>query len=73
MSANWFETCLRASLANPELVAEFDRLYGTNLSLKGTGLDLQIDISSGRLEKDLAEFAEFVHHYIASRVKPEGE
>ena len=69
MNKNWFETCLRESLANPDLVAQFDRLYGTNLSLKGTALDLQIDISSGKLEKDLADFIEFVYDCVATRVK----
>ncbi len=51
---------LSAALANPEFVAEFDRLSGTNLSLVGSPLELQIDKSTGRLEHDVRKFLSFI-------------
>jgi hypothetical protein len=46
-------------LENEELVREFDRLRGTNLSLRGSGLDLEIDRATGRLEHDFRVFLDF--------------
>lgn len=66
----WLSICVRAAIASPELVAEFDRQHGTNLTMRGTGLDLQIDLACGRLEHDLQQFVAFVHETIATRVPP---
>lgn len=63
-----FEDCVRASFSDRSLVAEFDRLNGTNLSLRGTGLDLQIDFASGRFEGEVKEFVEFVKECVWSRL-----
>lgn len=54
-----FAACLIQCACNKELVHQYDRLKGTNLSLRGTGLDLAIDQVSGRLDSDLAGFMEF--------------
>lgn len=54
-----FAACLSQCASNKELVGQYDRLKGTNLSLRGTGLDLAIDQASGRLESDLAGFVKF--------------
>lgn len=67
----WLETCVRAALARPELVAEFDRMHGTNLSMRGSGLDLGIDLACNRPEGDVARFIAFIHESVASRVSPE--
>lgn len=64
-----FPECVRECAANRELLAEFDRLKGTNLSLRGTGLDLQIDIHSGRLEQDVQEFVYFVEDVVWNRLQ----
>ncbi len=64
-----FEECVRASFADRALVAEFDRLKRTNLSLRGTGLDLRIDFASGRFEGEVKEFVEFVKECVWDRVK----
>jgi hypothetical protein len=45
---------------NRELLREFDRLRGTNLSLKGAPIDLAMDRATGRLEHDAGLFFEFV-------------
>lgn len=49
---------------NKALVAEFDRLTGSNLSLNGTGLDLMIDKQTGRLASDIEAFVSFVHEFV---------
>lgn len=63
-----FEHCVRESFANKDLVTEFDRLKGTNLSLRGTGLDIQIDLACGRLEQGVAEFVKFVEECVWDRM-----
>ncbi len=63
-----FSECVREAAANKELVAEFDRLNGTNLSLKGTNLDVQIDLACGRLELDVAKFVQFVKECVWDRI-----
>lgn len=60
----FFLSCLRAAAANPELVEQFDRLRGTNLMRRGTGFQLAIDEACGRLEGDLAAFADFVREHV---------
>ena len=46
------------------LVAEFDRLTGANLSMKGNGLELMIDEATGKRHDDIAAFVAFVHEFI---------
>lgn len=60
--------CLRESARDPELVAEFDRLTGSNLSRHGTALDLMIDDSTGRTEAGVKEFVEFVREFVYERL-----
>lgn len=64
-----FNECVLECAKDKVLVAEFDRLRGTNLSLRGTGLDVQIDVASGRLEQDVAQFVQFVKDCIWDRLK----
>jgi hypothetical protein len=54
-----FKEFVEEAAHNKILVAEFDRLQGTNLSRQGTGLDLMIDDSSGRTDHDCKLFLEF--------------
>lgn len=51
----WIEMCLE----NEDLRREFDRLYGTNTSLRGSPLELKIDEASGRLQGDAKKFVAF--------------
>lgn len=64
----FFLVCLHASAANSDLVREFDRLHGTNLSRRGSGLELAIDDASGRTESDVRQFCEFVAEFVYARV-----
>ncbi len=53
-------TCITYAANNKELIAQFDRLHGANLSFEGTPLDLMIDEASGRQVDDIKKFIEFV-------------
>ena len=66
MSTNlsFFETCVSHALANKELVSEFDRLQGTNLSNVGSPIVLAVDKASGRQSDDMQKFMSFVYKYI---------
>lgn len=66
----WFQVCAFEAIRTPELVREFDRLYGCNLSGRGTNLlGLMIDESTGKLRSDFATFCQFVHDAIYTRVE----
>lgn len=54
----------------PELLAEFDRLTGANLSLKGSVLDIMIDEASGKRAADLERFVAFVRDAVWDRLPP---
>jgi hypothetical protein len=54
-----FASCLSECARDPELIANYDRLRGTNLSLKGSGLSLEIDRVTGRVDSELRGFIDF--------------
>lgn len=56
---------------DPEMLARYDRLRGSNLSCRGSALDLMIDVSSERREQDLLGFIEFVREAVWERLPPE--
>lgn len=63
----WFHCCLAEAANNRELIREFDRLYGHNLSRRGAPLDLLVDDASGRMEVGVAAFCEFVRECVYER------
>jgi hypothetical protein len=63
--------CLGQAAANAEMVANFDRLAGTNLALRWSAIELAVDASSGRLDADLGRFADFVRDAIYDRLEPQ--
>lgn len=63
-----FMEVLMVVAANAELVREFDRLYGSNLSRRGTPLELEIDDATGRTNADLGAFVAFVYECVWLRV-----
>lgn len=63
-----FSDCVSAAIFNSQLISEFDRLTGSNLSLKGTPLDIEIDRATGCQQKDIASFLAFVYEVIFTRV-----
>lgn len=62
------ETIVDQCLGNKEMVAEFDRLSGTNLSRRGNPLELMIDEATDRNEVELHMFAEFVMDVVIMRL-----
>ena len=63
-----FYGCLMECANNQELVKEFDRLRGTNLSLRGSPIEIEIDKSTGRLDHDLKLFVDFVWECVWRRL-----
>ena len=59
-----FLRCLALCAQHPELLTEFDRLTGSNLSQRGSLLDLEIDRATGRMDADFERFVEFVREFI---------
>jgi hypothetical protein len=66
-----FADCVLACLNNRELLASLDRLRGTNLSRRGSPIELAIDEATGRAEADVAVFLEFVKDVVWDRLPPE--
>lgn len=68
----WFHACLLQSIETQELVQQFDRLHGHNLTRRGSPLDIKIDEATGRIEAGVRDFAGFVYHFVYSLVpRPE--
>ena len=63
----FFIECLSVSADNKELVKEFDRLTGFNLSLKGSPITIAVDSSTGFLDEGLREFVKFVYECVYLR------
>lgn len=55
-----FTDCLMMAAANKELVANYDRLCGTNLIMEGSLLELMTDKATGRQDAELEAFVDFV-------------
>ena len=62
-----FASCLKQCAQDQELLANYDRLKGTNLSLKGSSISLEIDRVTGRIESELREFIDFCWNAIFLR------
>lgn len=56
--------CVDAVIKQPSFTAAYDRLAGSNLSMKGSNLDLMIDKASGRQAAEIKEFIDFVYEHI---------
>lgn len=64
MSDLTFKDCLMECAGNKELVREFDRLNGCNLSMQGSPLGLEIERVTGKQKDDLIKFIAFCWEYI---------
>lgn len=59
-----FSMCLSEAANDKELLAEFDRLTGYNISLKGPAIVQEIDKATGHLEKGARAFYDFVLEHV---------
>lgn len=59
-----FIACLDEAIGTPELVAEFDRLYGADLRARRPPIVRMVDEATGKLADDMREFAHFVHQSV---------
>jgi hypothetical protein len=70
-----FEDCVKACLSNEDLVAEFDRLFSTNLSTveARTPIEIMVDKATGHDEKrrlEVKKFVAFVYEAVWIRLDP---
>lgn len=65
-----FAECVLRASEDASLVADFDRLRGTNVGLRGSPLEVAVDIGSGRLESEMALFLDFVRDCVWDRLPP---
>ncbi|KKM85251.1 hypothetical protein LCGC14_1291030 [marine sediment metagenome] len=68
----YFHECVDYCAGNKEFIKQFDRLAGTNLSLKGTPIELMVDKSTGKQDADMRMFCDFVYEAIWSRLGSKG-
>jgi hypothetical protein len=63
-----FADCIAAAIETPELVKQFDRLFGANLMRRGHPLELAIDDACDRTSYDCRRFLNFLWEYVFTRV-----
>jgi hypothetical protein len=63
-----FSACMREAIGTPELVANFDRLYGASLTTPRSPIERMVDKATGKTEDDMRAFVEFVHDCIYLRL-----
>jgi hypothetical protein len=66
-----FMACLHGAIGEPELVRQFDRLYGATLVSRKNWLETAIDKATGKQDDDMRAFIEFVHNCIYMRLPNE--
>ena len=64
--SEWVKTCA----SSREFLAEYDRLRGTNLSMRGIPIDVLIDVKTRLIETEVEGFVEFCIDML-SRVNPQ--
>lgn len=65
-----FTRCAHEAIETPELVENFNRLYGASVG-RGTPLEREIDSVTGKSDDDMRAFINFVHDGIYLRVPDE--
>jgi hypothetical protein len=66
-----FNECVLYCAGSRGLVAQFDRLTGSNLCMRGTPVDLMVDEATGRQREELVRFMAFVFECIWTRLPEE--
>ena len=63
-----FIACLRESLATPEFLEQFDRLYGSNLATRSSPIEAMSDNAAGKIDDDMRGFVAFIHDAVYLRI-----
>lgn len=66
-----FHFCIAETINTGDFIKEFDRLYGSNLQLKGAPIEREIDKATGKQRADLEAFVTFVYDYVYTPVAAE--
>lgn len=66
-----FSACLLGAIEEPELVSEFNRLYGATLGARATAIEQMVDKATGKADDDMRGFAKFVHDSVCTRLSDE--
>ena len=66
-----FRACLLGAIEEPELVSEFNRLYGATLGARATAIEQMVDKATGKADDDMRGFAKFVHDCVYTRLSDE--
>ena len=59
VSRDFVNRYLEQCIANPDLLRQYDRLNGTDLSRRGSPIDLMIDDACGKMDADARGFFDF--------------
>lgn len=62
-----FWECLQECTRNAELLKYFDQLHATNLSLRGSALELEIDKATGKMDQEIERFIHFCWDVVFTR------
>ena len=65
-----FLACVEAAAGQLELVAQVDRLFGTNLMRRQAPIVNMIDDATGKTDEDKQTFLRFVWNYVFTRCAP---
>ena len=66
-----FIRCAHEAIETPELVSNFNRLYGATLGARVSPIEAMVDKATGKADADMQAFVEFVHNGIYLRLPDE--
>ena len=66
-----FLVALRQAAENPELLEEYDRLYGTNLRDRGAPLDIIANAEAGTIDQEMDVFVAFIRDHVWQCIAPD--
>lgn len=66
-----FLRCADEAIGTPELVENFNRLYGASLGARRSPLDAMVDKATGKQADDMRAFTRFIHDGIYLRLPDE--
>lgn len=59
-----FAECVLETAKSRELLEQYDRLNGTNLSMRGSAIEIMVDQATGRVETEIPGFVAFVYECV---------